>query len=617
MYHVPHRSWIRLGSLSYSSNPTDEMLQWAAANIDWIDNPDWQVPSKADSYLTRYKALTDAPILAYINVYCAFAVRPEHYEWQPGGGWYDMVQWCLAHGVDLESMLLHFDVPTTVTLEGKTYTLPAGSRVPTYWWMTSEGDLSLETNSNPAYAKARIVTNPASPHFRAFIVEWAQNFLAQHPYDGFFVDNSAAHYVLQYSGGTISAGGTYAEYPGLSRADAHIAWANDMALIFAEARAAFGPKGQSKILCPNVGTVNWPAAFPHCEMAFREFQIQATRETVSSIDQFIPAIKAAHDAGVKNVISTFRTGSTAYDLPREKLESLALYYQVANPDDYFCRQDSNGGDPQNWFWFGALDCDVGQPEGESFTFAAGIDPTSPKQDSGVGVVSGNTLTDASKSWPVDQWQSLYVVDSAGTICRAWHSTPNTITFYSGPVPVSGPYTVGTNAYKVYGRQYSNALVLAKPKPFYGSTTGDDTATVHNMPGRFKPLNADGTLGDSITQVSLRNAEGAILIKETNPVATEIPSGQRARFANITATGCDENPMALPSDLTMEVVPATAAAVVTVGDGSFIVTPTGPGDFVVRVRSGTVVSPDYPLTALGAPVTLAALAIGDPTLEPIV
>ena len=72
-------------------------------------------------------------------------------------------------------------------------------------------------------------------------------------------------------------------------------------------------------------------------------------------------------------------------------------------------------------------------------------------------------------------------------------------------------------YKVYRRPYEKALVLFKPLSYArGSketaSSGDDTATRHDLGGTYRPLRADGTLGEAVTAVSLRNGEGAILVK---------------------------------------------------------------------------------------------------------
>jgi hypothetical protein len=71
------------------------------------------------------------------------------------------------------------------------------------------------------------------------------------------------------------------------------------------------------------------------------------------------------------------------------------------------------------------------------------------------------------------------------------------------------------SYRVYQRAYANALVLYKPLSSGNGTEGttaDGTATRHALGGTYRPLRADGTLGDPITSITLRNGEGAILVK---------------------------------------------------------------------------------------------------------
>jgi hypothetical protein len=79
-----------------------------------------------------------------------------------------------------------------------------------------------------------------------------------------------------------------------------------------------------------------------------------------------------------------------------------------------------------------------------------------------------------------------------------------------------PGTAGLT-YKIYGREYDNALVLFKPLSYARgakeiATLGDETASKHDLKGTYRPLQGDGTLGEPVTSVSLRNGEGAILVK---------------------------------------------------------------------------------------------------------
>jgi hypothetical protein len=73
------------------------------------------------------------------------------------------------------------------------------------------------------------------------------------------------------------------------------------------------------------------------------------------------------------------------------------------------------------------------------------------------------------------------------------------------------------SYRLYQRVYEKALVLFKPLSHtrgmvVTASLGDETATKHELQGTYRPLLPDGTLGGPITSITLRNGEGAILIK---------------------------------------------------------------------------------------------------------
>ena len=162
------------------------------------------------------------------------------------------------------------------------------------------------------------------------------------------------------------------------------------------------------------------------------------------------------------------------------ISALAEYYLIANPSDYFCEQDTNAGDPLDYFNFGALNYNVGAPiaSGNSpvvastgptgaYVFATGIDPSSPRQDSGTGTWTRHggyyILTDPAKNWPLNYWNGTQVWDAAGDEYNVITSTSDTISIYSpSPIPVNGGYQLASYSYTVYARQYGNALVLYKP-----------------------------------------------------------------------------------------------------------------------------------------------------------
>lgn len=140
--------------------------------------------------------------------------------------------------------------------------------------------------------------------------------------------------------------------------------------------------------------------------------------------------------------------------PRMQLATLAYYYLIADPDSTMLMFYGGFEPNTTWsrHWCQAVAFDVGKPVGKWFPFASGNDPVTPG------------LT-----------------------------------------------------YRIYQRAYDNALVLYKPLSYArgsrtAASTGDETATKHDLPEAYRPLSADGTLGQPTTTISLRNGEGAILVK---------------------------------------------------------------------------------------------------------
>jgi hypothetical protein len=151
------------------------------------------------------------------------------------------------------------------------------------------------------------------------------------------------------------------------------------------------------------------------------------------------------------VLDSYPAGGSPTD-PRTQLATLAEYYLLADPTRTFLDFYGGYAPATSWtqHWCQAVTYNVGQPLGTWSVFATGTDPTN-----------------------------------------------SSLTYY------------------VYERNYTNALVLYKPLSFGNNQTGttaDATATVMQLNGTYRPLEADGTLGSPVTSISLRNGEGAILIK---------------------------------------------------------------------------------------------------------
>jgi hypothetical protein len=153
------------------------------------------------------------------------------------------------------------------------------------------------------------------------------------------------------------------------------------------------------------------------------------------------------------VIDSHPQGGSPTD-PRMLLATLAYYYLLADPQSTFLMCYGGHEPASTWkrHWTPAAAFDIGQPSGKFSQFATGTDP------------SNHALQ-----------------------------------------------------YRVYQRSYDKALVLYKPLSYARgvnakASLGDATATKHDLKGTYRPLLADGTLGAPLTSVTLRNGEGAILIR---------------------------------------------------------------------------------------------------------
>lgn len=176
----------------------------------------------------------------------------------------------------------------------------------------------------------------------------------------------------------------------------------------------------------------------------------ASWSTVETVADIVRRRLAAN--GSPYVILDSYPGSTAVTDPRTQIGTLAYYYLFADPNRTMLMFFGGYQPNADWDlgWIDAAEVDVGLPTGERTIFARGADP-----------------------------QNLAL------------------------------------EYRVYAREYGKALVLYRPRSYFQGTTGtmaDATATTHQLGGSYRTLNANGTQGPVITQITLRGGEGAVLIK---------------------------------------------------------------------------------------------------------
>jgi hypothetical protein len=190
--------------------------------------------------------------------------------------------------------------------------------------------------------------------------------------------------------------------------------------------------------------------------AYEEFSFRAlagTWQGFEGVAHRVAAQLALRTPSPYLVLDSLPTGGSPTD-PRTQMATLAYYYLIASPTRTFINFFGGAETSTSWtrHWVPAVTYNVGRPLGSWSLRASGADPESPSK-----------------------------------------------------------------TYRVYQRAYSNALVLYKPlsvNPITGArgTLDGATGTTLTLNRTYRLLRADGTLGAAVTKVTLRNGEGAILIK---------------------------------------------------------------------------------------------------------
>jgi hypothetical protein len=193
------------------------------------------------------------------------------------------------------------------------------------------------------------------------------------------------------------------------------------------------------------------------------------RNGVSYLEEFALRPMTANYVQFEDLAATIRyrrqlSGGKGYEIldslpqqldaadPRVMSSTLAMYYLVADPKLSMLMINGGNEPASSWtrHWMDAIRFNVGKPLGEHTLHSTGKDP------------ADTTLT-----------------------------------------------------YKIFQRRYENALVLYKPVSYIRGRSGgigDNTRTTVNLDGLYRVVNANGSLGPPVRQVTLRNGEGLVLAK---------------------------------------------------------------------------------------------------------
>jgi hypothetical protein len=189
-------------------------------------------------------------------------------------------------------------------------------------------------------------------------------------------------------------------------------------------------------------------------IAFEEFALRPNSVNWSGFNDMADLVtqRLASDPDTRLVLDSHSGTASLLDA-RTRIGVLSYYYLLADPERTYLMAFGGQSPSSSWTnrWIPAAAVDVGSPTGSLATFANGNDPADSRLE-----------------------------------------------------------------YRVFGRTYENALVLFKPLSYkLGVGTGTNanaTATTHALGGSYRVLHADGSVGPVVTSITLRNGEGAVLIK---------------------------------------------------------------------------------------------------------
>jgi hypothetical protein len=305
-----------------------------------------------------------------------------------------------------------------------------------------------------SYGQMRFCVNVSDPHFRKWAVDFCSREVGRYPLAaGLFMDNSDGKTPLQPK----EVIEPIPPHPALSprgRGEGEGAYASDYGAMLLDISRAIGPRW---ILANTAGgQVRADPVVRQNPIYFEEFAIRPLSHHWSYFEDLAGTV--ARRAALTSppplaVIDSHPQRGSPTD-PRMQLATLAYYYLIADPNSTM------------------------------LMFYGGFEPNTTWSRHWCPAVSFDV------GQPTGKWS----------------------VFASGPDPASPGLT-----YRIYQRQYENALVLYKPLSYArgakaSASLGNETSTSHHLPRTGRPLSADGTLGPPITSIILRNGEATILVK---------------------------------------------------------------------------------------------------------
>lgn len=403
-------------------------------------------------WANKLRPLSPSPAITYMNHHNITVETSSSSDWQ------SLVQYS---GANLEDMFFHYAEDTTIKLNGVTCVIKGWgkgtatsreqARVPTYW---------VPKSSCGATQRDRWSLNIANPRLRGWVAQRASE-LASSPYNGIFFDNANGNWLTSGHQGVVS-GGEIAEYPGATGTTLNTLWNADHKQVLAEAKSALGNR------LSIINTSNYQSSYKWVDTvltaadgSLREFWFDINSAWGASAPPALDDIIRSDKSGQINLIWVRDNHSACCNnhvtKTRNQIWGLSAYYLIHGRHTYFKWSNDTGEFKINdRSWFPAIEYNIGQPSGDY------------------------------SLWPVTNTNIPWGIDLNG------------------------------NPIVIYARDFSQALVLNRPKAKwnYNDFSNASAITVH-LPTKLRPLNADGSLDEPTDTLTLRNGEGAILIKPSN------------------------------------------------------------------------------------------------------
>ena len=449
----------------------------------YYDDPNW--PGGADHVAVNEAQRADIAARYELGVgqstIAADAVR----ELRPDFGWFvynsfqdnyvavqgmDEHNWLMsqaaAAGVDPEVFYMHYYDDTRISLQGQTIFIPG--------WGGGSASTKAEARLPVYYSnKSRIMCNYSDPTARQFYKEYMVQKLQQHPDDGYSVSSGYWTGIFWdncqpelYNTGSVVSGGHVLEHPTRARIDSlgssRLDWwyQSNMKPFMQELMDTLlmgdtwmpNNRDIGNMLNTAGNTRSELATDQVCTHLFQEFSPSVMRHSDSYFRTFSShdVLCAANGVNVcysPSGATTVSSGSGSYTR-EEMIHSNCCWFYVSSTDSsMFYQQTTNGPSTDRW---------------DSVSWCGSMD------------------------YDVGEPVEAYSTAQSGTDPEGY-------------------------SYTVYKRPFARAVVYIRPRGSWNENIDAGTAVTVDLGGTYRELFPDGSTGSPVTSISIRNAQGKIVV----------------------------------------------------------------------------------------------------------